>query len=148
MESAQINYLCFLLLQISFLPFINTKSQLFTLKNNKIELTNNLIQLDEVFYIIISSTTTDSSSSENVWIKHPDSYEFAFESLPEWVNENFPLSAWLSGNWFCALACNHLRKEIQQAKEKRQISPKTSSSTIHSTAASQSITRRLMISWA
>lgn len=76
----EINYLCFLLLQISFLPFINTKSQLFTLKNNKIELTNNLIQLDEVFFIIISSTVSDS---ENVWIKDADSYEFAFESMPE-----------------------------------------------------------------
>lgn len=80
LDSAQINYLCFLLLQISFLPLINTKSQLFTLKNNKIELTDSLIQLDEIFRIIISST---GDSHDNVWIKDADSYEFAFESMPE-----------------------------------------------------------------
>lgn len=64
-------------LQISF---INTKSQLFTLKNNKIVMFNqNLEVLDkntEIFYII--SSTSDEKNG-NVWIKDGDSYEFEWQ---------------------------------------------------------------------
>lgn len=79
-ENGQLFSLCYILvLQISF---INTKSQLFTLKNNKIVFHNNIeVQLDkntEIFYIISS---TDEKNG-NVWIKD-DTYEFAFEPMPE-----------------------------------------------------------------
>lgn len=67
----------FLFLQISF---INTKSQLFTLKNNKIVMFNQIEILDEVFYIISSST---DDKKGNVWTKDGDSYEFAFDAMPE-----------------------------------------------------------------
>lgn len=80
-ENGQFFSLCYVLvLQISF---INTKSQLFTLKNNKIVMFNQNIEVldknTEIFYIISS---TDEKNG-NVWIKDGDTYEFAFDSMPE-----------------------------------------------------------------
>lgn len=67
-ENSQFVSLCyFIFLQISF---INTKSQLFTLKNNKIVMFNQIEILDEVFYIITSRRTKDG-----------DSHEFMLDSL-------------------------------------------------------------------
>lgn len=43
---------------------------------------NQIEILDEVFYIISSST---DDKKGNVWTKDGDSYEFAFDSMPEWV---------------------------------------------------------------
>lgn len=74
-ESAHTSALCYLLvLQVSF---INTKSQLFTLKNNKIVMFSQNIENDEIFYII------SSTDKGNVWIKDADTYEFAFDAMPE-----------------------------------------------------------------
>lgn len=77
-ENSQFISLCyFLFLQISF---INTKSQLFTLKNNKIVVLNSFEIIDEIFNII-SSTADDKKG--NMWIKDGDTYEFAFDAMPE-----------------------------------------------------------------
>lgn len=75
-----------LFLQISF---INTKSQLFTLMNNNIVMFNQNPDIDsnnildkntETFYIISS---TDEKNG-NFWVKDDgDTYEFAFDSMPE-----------------------------------------------------------------
>lgn len=75
MENSQLISLCYcLFLQITF---INTKSQLFTLKNNKIVMFNaNIDSIDEIFYIISS---TDEKNG-NLWVKEKDNYEFAFDS--------------------------------------------------------------------
>lgn len=76
-----ISYVLFL--QISF---INTKSQLFTLKNNNIVMFNQNPDFDildkntETFYIISS---TDEKNGK-YWVKDDgDTYEFAFDSMPE-----------------------------------------------------------------
>lgn len=47
-----------LLLQVTF---INTKSQLFTLKNNKIVMFNQNIEIDEIFQIISKSEEKSGS---------------------------------------------------------------------------------------
>lgn len=65
---------CYLLfLQITF---INTKSQLFTLKNNKIVISHNLEDLDEIFYII---STTEPHIGSNTWTKESDNYDFTMD---------------------------------------------------------------------
>lgn len=75
--------LCYVVfMQISF---INTKSQLFTLKNNQIVMFNQNPDIfdknTETFYII--SSTADEKNG-NFWVKDDgDNYEFAFDSLPE-----------------------------------------------------------------
>ena len=61
------------------IAFINTKSQLFTLKNNKIILShiNDEIFIDEIFYII--STTTTEPFSGNTWTKESDNFDFTID---------------------------------------------------------------------
>lgn len=73
-DNQQFISLCYLLfLQIAF---INTKSQLFTLKNNKIiMLTHHVDDLDEIFYII---STTDSQLG-TTWTKESDNYDFTID---------------------------------------------------------------------
>lgn len=84
-ESNYLVSLCYVLfLQISF---INTKSQLFTLKNNNIVMFNQNPEFDnildkntETFYIISS---TDEKNG-NFWVKDDgDTYEFTFDSMHE-----------------------------------------------------------------
>ncbi|KAG5683649.1 hypothetical protein PVAND_012920 [Polypedilum vanderplanki] len=74
MEQQFISLLYLLFLQVAF---INTKSQLFTLKNNKIVmLSPNVIEeLDEVFYII----STTESQLGTTWIKESDNYDFTID---------------------------------------------------------------------
>lgn len=76
MENSQLLSLCYcLFLQITF---INTKSQLFTLKNNKIVMFNaNIDSIDEIFQIISSK---DGTKNGNLWVKEKDNYEFAFDT--------------------------------------------------------------------
>lgn len=73
-DNQQFISFCYLLfLQIAF---INTKSQLFTLKNNKIVMSHNLEDLDEIFYII---STTESQWGSNSWTKESDNYDFTID---------------------------------------------------------------------
>lgn len=67
----QIISLCYLLfLQIAF---INTKSQLFMLQNNKIILSQNVDKhFDDIFYII----STTEPQFGNTWTKESDNYDF------------------------------------------------------------------------
>jgi hypothetical protein len=76
MDNSQLLSLCYcLFLQITF---INTKSQLFTLKNNKIVMFNaNIESIDEIFQIISSK---DGMKNGNLWVKEKDNYEFAFDT--------------------------------------------------------------------
>lgn len=69
----QIISLCYLLfLQIAF---INTKSQLFTLKNNKIIMYSNVEEIDDIFYII---STTEQFG--NTWTKESDNtYDYTID---------------------------------------------------------------------
>lgn len=69
----QIISLCYLLfLQIAF---INTKSQLFTLKNNKIIMYSNVEEIDDIFYII---STTEQFG--NTWTKESDTtYDYTID---------------------------------------------------------------------
>lgn len=73
-NSALISLSYFLFIQISL---INSKSQLFQLKNDRIVLieSTNSLQQDEIF-TLISSNKQDGN---NFWIKDNESYEFAFE---------------------------------------------------------------------
>lgn len=111
-ENCQLFSLCyFLCLQISF---INTKSQLFTLKNNKIVMFNTNIEiLDEIFYII--SSTDDKKG--NVWTKDSDTYEFAFDSMPEWVAIYFRSENISTNNVFSSFkpATIHGEPELQRS---------------------------------
>jgi hypothetical protein len=71
-DNQQFLSLCYLLfLQIAF---INTKSQLFTLKNNKIIMSQNIDELDEIFYII---STTEPLG--NTWTKESENFDFTID---------------------------------------------------------------------
>lgn len=76
-DNHQFMSFCYLLfLQVAF---INTKSQLFSLKNNKIIMSHNLedqIQIDEIFYII---STTEPQIGSNSWTKESDNYDFTID---------------------------------------------------------------------
>lgn len=81
-ENIQLISLCYLLfLNVSF---INTKSQLFTLKNNKIIRFSNIefpnIE-DDVFFIISSSAGDEKRG--HVWIKDGDNYEHLLDGVSE-----------------------------------------------------------------
>lgn len=73
-DNQQFISLCYLLfLQIAF---INTKSQLFMLKNNKIIMSQNIIDdLDEIFYII----STTEPQRGNTWTKESDNFDFTID---------------------------------------------------------------------